>query len=53
MTEKAETIGTNQGDKPSPDQPVSHENEVSAGPHDGDHQVVINVNTQKEGKTNG
>jgi hypothetical protein len=49
MTEKHSTIGTGQGEQPKLDepQPVSHEDEASAGPHDNDHTpVVINVNTK-------
>ena len=52
MSEKTETIGTNQGEKPTPENPISPEDAASAGPHEGDHQVVINISTtpQKEGK---
>lgn len=49
--ERKSTIGTNQGQKPTPDEPpVSHENEASAGPHDegGHGGVVININSSEE-----
>lgn len=53
MPEKKSTIGTNQGRKPElTGEPVSHEDEASAGPHDTDQQVVININP-KEGQQDG